>query len=579
MRFQSTFRNPPRRISRFMRPQRQSGQAYPRSKAASSGAIQNLLEMCAQLTDSSADPAILLETIAASVRQLFQATAAGILVKDDETFILKGRVAQPGEPQQQLHGAQPPSAAGKNLRRSEGVRAIVVQPPRPDEKEKTDAAALLSQAKPFADEAVKKRELHPFRLVHKEKKSLCHGLAQPLITAQSTHVLLILREKAFTKAETSACRTLGSVCRLALENRELASLSSTQQQHLLHLSDQHRKRAESLMEMVLELGSALHLPEFVENFTTRVASMMQAHCAILALAQGEKVESIGFYGIKLEKNIQRSLNAALTEFAAKYPDLKITGSGAQALGHKMAETIGWQNLTLVRLEGAEGDLLGILCLADISKELLPNDLNLLQALIGHASVALENARLFSRISQASRQWAEIFDSISDYIVVHDEQCRVLRVNRSLADFIGVTPAELIGLSMRSLISIAADTGHPSPSCHSSNNSDEYGHPSLERNYLVSTSQVHGALNEGMQTVHVIKDITDRREAERRYRELFDNVQEGVYFSSPEGHFIEVNDALVRMLGYDSREELLTVDVRTQVYVSPEQRDELLKPIR
>ena len=66
------------------------------------------------------------------------------------------------------------------------------------------------------------------------------------------------------------------------------------------------------MEMVLELGSALRLPEFVENFTTRVASMMQAHCAILALAQGEKVESIGFYGIKLEKNIQRSLNAALT---------------------------------------------------------------------------------------------------------------------------------------------------------------------------------------------------------------------------------------------------------------------------
>ena len=57
------------------------------------------------------------------------------------------------------------------------------------------------------------------------------------------------------------------------------------------------------------------------------------------------------------------------------------------------------------------------------------------------------------------------------------------------------------------------------------------------------------------------------------------MQEGVYFSSPEGHFIEVNDALVRMLGYDNREELLKVDVPMQVYISPEQRDELLKPIR
>src|SRR5207253_1230656 len=83
----------------------------------------------------------------------------------------------------------------------------------------------------------------------------------------------------------------------------------------------------------------------------------------------------------------------------------------------------------------------------------------------------------------------------------------------------------------------------------------YLHPVLERSYLVSTSRVHGALNEGLQTVHVLKDITDRREAERRYRELFDNVQEGVFFSSAEGRFIEVNDALVRMLGYQTQQEL------------------------
>ena len=72
---------------------------------------------------------------------------------------------------------------------------------------------------------------------------------------------------------------------------------------------------------------------------------------------------------------------------------------------------------------------------------------------------------------------------------------------------------------------------------------------LERTYLVSTSRIHGANSEGLQTIHVLKDITDRREAERRYRELFDNIQEGLFFSTPEGRFIEVNDALVRMLGY------------------------------
>ncbi len=344
----------------------------------------------------------------------------------------------------------------------------------------------------------------------------------------------------------------------------------------LQLSGQHKKRAEDLMEMSLDLGSALRLPDFVKNFTERVAGMMGARSAILALAQGNSVESVGFSGLKPEREIIRKLNAALSEYAERHPEMKVTGNGIHALGSEMGEAFGWRNLTLVRLEGTESDLLGILALADLDREMQSDDLNLLQALIVHASVALENSRLFTRITQSSRQWAEIFDSISDFIVVHDEQYQVLRVNRSLAEFIGVRPAELIGLSMRALISIAADSPHACPFCRQESDSDEFLHPVLERSYLVSSSRIHGALDEGLQTVHVLKDITDRREAERRYRELFDNVQEGVFFASPEGHFIEVNDALVRMLGYQTREEVLKLDLRTQVYVSAEQRDEILR---
>jgi two-component system, NtrC family, sensor kinase len=64
--------------------------------------------------------------------------------------------------------------------------------------------------------------------------------------------------------------------------------------------------------------------------------------------------------------------------------------------------------------------------------------------------------------------------------------------------------------------------------------------------------------------------------EQRYRELFDNIQEGLFFSTPDGRFIEVNDALVRMLGYGSREELLQVDVRTQIYFSAEGHEDLAR---
>ncbi|MBV9181697.1 MAG: PAS domain S-box protein [Acidobacteria bacterium] len=91
---------------------------------------------------------------------------------------------------------------------------------------------------------------------------------------------------------------------------------------------------------------------------------------------------------------------------------------------------------------------------------------------------------------------------------------------------------------------------------------------------MSTSEVHAASSENLQTIHVLKDITDRREAERRYRELFDNIQEGLFFCSPEGRFVEVNEALVRMLGHESREELLQCDPRQAVFSSPERHREL-----
>jgi PAS domain S-box-containing protein len=198
---------------------------------------------------------------------------------------------------------------------------------------------------------------------------------------------------------------------------------------------------------------------------------------------------------------------------------------------------------------------------------------LLEGIAGHAAMALENARLFTRVEQSNRHWLEIFDAITDFIVVHDESDKVLRVNRSLAAMIGVAPSELIGVNMRALLALTSETTlYSCPFCRAlGDDSDEFVHPALDRTYLVSTSRVHGASGEGPQTIHVLKDITDRREAERRYRELFDNIQEGLFFSTPEGRFIEVNDALVNMLGYSSREELLQVDIPAQVYFSPEER--------
>lgn len=66
-----------------------------------------------------------------------------------------------------------------------------------------------------------------------------------------------------------------------------------------------------------------------------------------------------------------------------------------------------------------------------------------------------------------------------------------------------------------------------------------------------------------------------REAERKYKDIFENVTEGVFQSTPNGTYLTANPAMARMLGFDSPEELIAVrqDIGRQQYVDETKRDE------
>ena len=61
-----------------------------------------------------------------------------------------------------------------------------------------------------------------------------------------------------------------------------------------------------------------------------------------------------------------------------------------------------------------------------------------------------------------------------------------------------------------------------------------------------------------------------RQAEEKYRSIFDNAVEGIFQSTPEGRFITVNPSLARILGYNTPEEVITTitDIAHQLYVDP-----------
>ena len=67
-----------------------------------------------------------------------------------------------------------------------------------------------------------------------------------------------------------------------------------------------------------------------------------------------------------------------------------------------------------------------------------------------------------------------------------------------------------------------------------------------------------------------------RRSEAGYRALVEHATYGIYRSSVEGEFLAVNPALVEMLGYETKEELLAVRLDPYVYRDPEVRAALIE---
>ena len=68
---------------------------------------------------------------------------------------------------------------------------------------------------------------------------------------------------------------------------------------------------------------------------------------------------------------------------------------------------------------------------------------------------------------------------------------------------------------------------------------------------------------------------EARESEAKYRSLVENATYGVYRSSSDGRFAMVNPAMVEMLGYDSAENLLQLNLDRDVYVNENERASLI----
>jgi len=310
----------------------------------------------------------------------------------------------------------------------------------------------------------------------------------------------------------------------------------------------------------------------LENFCKRAAAILSADwCGVAVFGAGRSklysAKPAAAAGLDAGTILQRCEEA----FYRKGPAI-VVGKAAESAD---------AGLLVNPVRASSGEALAAVCFHGAPPDVLKREAKLLRALTSHAALSLESFLRFAQLERSKRQWVQDIDAITDYIVVHDRSWRIVRTNRSLADCLARPPAELVGEPVSVLRQVArGEADLPCPFCLNAGlDREEHIVTSGERIYLVSTSRASGATEDDTRIIHVLKDITDRREAERRYRELYDSIQEGLFFATPDGRFLDVNDAMVRMLGYASREELLRDDVGSFLYPEPGARARLLAAMR
>lgn len=169
------------------------------------------------------------------------------------------------------------------------------------------------------------------------------------------------------------------------------------------------------------------------------------------------------------------------------------------------------------------------------------------------------------IARSQRSFKELIDSFDDAALAVSLDGTVRTVNRRITELLGTAYTDVVGHKLDDFL-------------------DEPKRENVQRNLArflekrrwsgmvrvrLRASQhalyfdcVLNAIVKGDEVVGasvLARDVTEEREKERRFTELFETLQEGVYFSTPEGKLLDANPALVRLLGYADKNELLKLE--------------------
>ncbi len=254
-----------------------------------------------------------------------------------------------------------------------------------------------------------------------------------------------------------------------------------------------------------------------------------------------------------------------------------TKAGTEDAGLLKAEKV--QSVLMVPVLGKKSPI-GLLFLGSArDRKLTSEELDFLETCGRQLGIAIENFRLLEQALRSQRQWRNTFDSVHDIILAHDADFKIIKANQTLLEQVELASADVIGSTCESVLPHRLGEWTGCPYCaRGGEEISEGADPCFGGFSMVSTSSYTEQGSKQKGTIHIVRDITERRSAEEKYRLLFEQVQEGVYVATPRGRLLDCNDAFVHMLGYEKREELLVLNLDDDIRVDAGQRDAFRREI-
>ena len=189
----------------------------------------------------------------------------------------------------------------------------------------------------------------------------------------------------------------------------------------------------------------------------------------------------------------------------------------------------------------------------------------LQEHVGAAPSEEQLDQLSQVLMRSQRNFKELIDSFDDPALALTLDGSIRTVNKRVAELTGLTYSELVG---RKLFELIEEPTREDLERSLARFLEKKRWAGTVRLRLKNSSRVLyfdcviNAIHKGDDVVGASvlgRDVTEQREKELRFTELFETLQEGVYFSTPEGTLLDANPALVGMLGYDEKRDLLAVE--------------------